>query len=93
MRLPQFGVKRPTTVTMLFLGIFVLGVMCLVRLPIDLMPEIEPPAISVITIYPGAGATDVETKVTKYIEDNLSIVNNLDEIRSKSKENLSILHF
>ncbi|MCK5450981.1 MAG: efflux RND transporter permease subunit [Candidatus Omnitrophica bacterium] len=91
MRLPEFGVKHPTAVTMLFLGIFVLGVMCLVRLPIDLMPEIEPPAISVITIYPGAGATDVETKVTKYIEDNLSIVNNLDEIRSKSKENLSIV--
>ncbi len=91
MRLPEFGVKRPTTVTMLFLGIFILGVMCLVRLPVDLMPEIEPPAISVITIYPGAGATDVETKVTKYIEDNLSIVNNLDEIKSKSKENLSIV--
>jgi HAE1 family hydrophobic/amphiphilic exporter-1 len=91
MRLPEFGVKRPITVTMLFLGIFILGIMCLLRLPIDLMPEIEPPAISIITIYPGAGATDVETKVTKYIEDNLSIVNNLDEIRSKSKENISMV--
>jgi len=91
MRLPEFGVKHPTTVTMLFLGIFILGVVCFTRLPIDLMPEIEPPAISVITIYPGAGATDVETKVTKYIEDNLSIVNNLDKITSKSKENLSIV--
>lgn len=91
MRLPEFGVRRPITTTMLFLGILILGTICLTRLPIDLMPEIEPPAISVITIYPGAGATDVETKVTKYIEDNLSIVNNLDKITSKSKENLSIV--
>ena len=91
MTLPEFGVKRPVTTTMIFLALAVLAVICVRYLSIDLFPEIEPPAISVITAYPGATAIDVEGKVTRHIENELSIVNNLDEIRSVSKENLSVV--
>lgn len=91
MTLPEFGVKRPVTATMIFLALLLLAIVALTRLPIDLMPEIEPPAISVITPYFGASARDVEEKVTKYIEKDLSIVSNLDRIQSRSIENLSIV--
>ncbi len=91
MRLPEFGVKFPVTNIMIFLAILVLGVVSLGKLPIDLMPEIEPPVISVITVYEGASAEDVETKVTEIIENDLSIISNLDKLTSKSQEGLSLV--
>ena len=91
MNLPQFSVRRRVTVLMIFLAVLVLGGICLKMLGLDLMPELEPPAISVITAYPGASAQDVETKVTKEVEDQLSIVSGLDDIYSSSREGLSVV--
>ena len=91
MHLPEFGVKRPITSLMIFSAALLLGIVSLLFLSIDLMPEIDPPSISVITGWPGTAAEDVETKVTKVIENDLSIVTNLDEIKSVSKENVSIV--
>lgn len=91
MNLPGFAVKRPLTVSMIFLGIFLFGVISLSKLGIDMLPEIEPPAISVLVPYPGASATDVESDITKYLEDQLSTVNNLDKLRSLSKDNLAMV--
>ena len=91
MRLPEFGVRFPVTNIMIFLAILVLGLVSLSKLPIDLMPEIEPPVISVITVYEGASAEDVETKVTEIIENDLSIISNLDKLTSRSQEGLSLV--
>ncbi|MBW1613462.1 MAG: efflux RND transporter permease subunit [Deltaproteobacteria bacterium] len=91
MKLPEFAVKRPNTVLMIFLGLFLFGTISLSKLGIDMLPEIEPPAISIIVPYPGASASDVESDVTKYLEDQLSTVNNLDKLRSLSKDNLSVV--
>ncbi|MBI4712595.1 MAG: efflux RND transporter permease subunit [Planctomycetes bacterium] len=89
MLLAEFGVKRPVTNLMIFLGLIVLGVMSIIFLSIDLMPEMEIPAITVMTAYRGAAAEDVETAVTKHIENDLSIVSNLTEINSYSREGMS----
>jgi len=91
MRLPEFGVRFPVTNVMIFLCILVLGLVSLSKLPVDLMPEIEPPVISVITVYEGASAEDVESKVTEVIENNLAIVSNLDKLSSRSMEGLSVV--
>ncbi len=91
MTLPEFGVKRPVATLMVFVALALLAVVATGQLPVDLFPEIEPPVISVITYYPGASAEDVESKVTRHIENELSIVGNLDRIRSTSRENLSIV--
>lgn len=91
MRLPELSVRRPVTVTMLFMALLLLGVVSYFQLPVDLLPKIDPPAISVITVYPGTNATDVENDVTKILEDSLSSVNNLDKILSTSKDNISII--
>ena len=80
MRLPEFGVKRSITTIMIFLGIVLLGVVSLYKLSVDMLPEIEPPAISTITVYPGSAAADVEDKVTRVIENALSTVDNLDTL-------------
>jgi len=85
------AVKRPITTIMIFVALLVMGVYSLNKLPIDFYPDIDFPAISVITTYSGASATDIETNVTRTIEDNLNSVSNLKDISSTSRDNMSIV--
>ena len=89
MSIPQVAVKRPVLVTVIFLMMTLFGLYSLTDLPIDLMPDIEIPYISIITIYEGAGSEEVEEKVTKVLESALSSVENLKNLHSQSMENLS----
>ncbi|MDF9408996.1 efflux RND transporter permease subunit [Pelotomaculum isophthalicicum JI] len=91
MRLPEFSVKQPVATLMLFLAVIIVGALSLTRLPIDMLPDIEMPAVSILTAWPGASASDVETEITKHIEDQASMVNNLDTLTSKSFDNLSMV--
>ena len=77
MSIPQVAVKRPVLVTVIFMMMTLFGLYSLTDLPIDLMPDIEIPYISIITIYEGAGSEEVEEKVTKVLESALSSVENL----------------
>ncbi|MCF8327988.1 MAG: efflux RND transporter permease subunit, partial [Bacteroidales bacterium] len=85
------AVKKPITTIMVFIAVVVFGLYSIVRLPVDLYPEIEFPAITVFTTYPGASAHDIETNVTEPIEDALNTVDDLKEIQSVSRDNLSIV--
>ncbi|MCM8761622.1 MAG: efflux RND transporter permease subunit, partial [Candidatus Omnitrophica bacterium] len=89
MNLPQFGVKRPVTNLMIFSAIIIIALYSLSRLGIDMMPEIEPPAITVIANYPGASAEDVEVRVTEPLENQLATTPGLDKITSRSSEGSS----
>ena len=86
MKLPEFAVKRPTATAMLFLAVLVLGIICYIKLGIDLTPEIEPTLITVNITWNGASCEDVETKVTRVVEKRLGSVSNLDELRSATSE-------
>ena len=72
MSLPEFGVRRPVTNLMIFSGIIVIALYSIMSLGVDLMPEIEPPAITVIATYLGANPEDVESKVTEPLENQLA---------------------
>ena len=63
MKISELGVKRPVTTLMVFLTVFILGVVSYTKLSVDMMPEIESPSISVFTTWDGASAEDVETKM------------------------------
>ncbi len=91
MNLFRIAVSRPVATVMAFLAIMVFGIFSYIRLPIDLFPEIEPPYITVITTYQGAGALEVEQNVTDHLEQALSTVPNLLEITSTSVDNLSTI--
>ncbi|MDD5130175.1 MAG: efflux RND transporter permease subunit [Candidatus Omnitrophica bacterium] len=91
MSLPDFGVKKPVTNLMIFLAIIVVALYSLSRLGIDMMPEIEPPSISVISTYPGAGSEDVEVKVTEELENQLGTTPGLEKITSTSSEGSSVI--
>jgi len=85
------AVKKPITTLVIFIAVIVMGVFSLRNMPIDLYPEIDPPFISVFTIYPGASAADIETNVTRPLEDNLSIVTNLKNMTSQSRDDISAI--
>jgi len=89
MKLPEFGVKWPVTNLMIFSAIIILSLYSLTRLGIDMMPEIEPPSISVITTYPGASPEDVEIKVSEPLENQLATTPSLEKITSNSMEGVS----
>jgi len=85
------AVKKPVTTLMVFIAIIVVGVYSFTRLPIDLYPEIEIPAIMVYTGYTGANAADIETNISEPIENTLNTVSNLKEVYSTSRDNASVV--
>lgn len=85
------SVKRPITTLLVFVAVIILGLFSLSKLPIDLYPEIELPAITVMTQYSGANASDIETNISKPVEDALSSISNMKEVTSVSRDNLSVV--
>lgn len=85
------AVKKPITTILIFVITMVLGLYSLTQLPIDLYPEIELPFLSVFTTYPGASAADIETNITRPLEDALNSVTGLKEIFSRSSDNVSVI--
>jgi HAE1 family hydrophobic/amphiphilic exporter-1 len=76
---------------LVFVAVIILGLFSLSKLPIDLYPEIELPAITVMTQYSGANASDIETNISKPVEDALSSISNMKEVTSVSRDNLSVV--
>ncbi|MBU0503029.1 MAG: efflux RND transporter permease subunit [Candidatus Omnitrophota bacterium] len=89
MSLPEFGVKKPVTNLMIFSAIIVLAGYSIMRIGIDSMPKIEPPVISVISVYPGASPEDVEAKVSEPLENQLATTPGVEKITSRSGEGIS----
>lgn len=91
MSIYESAVKKPISTIMIFMAVIVLGLYSLINLPVDLYPEIEAPYITVMTTYVGANAEEIETNVTKIIEDGLNSVDDLEEVTSESQDNMSIV--
>ncbi len=91
MSITEISIKRPALVIVIFTVLGILGVLSYSQLNYNLLPKFEAPVMSVITVYPGAAAGEVETSVTKKIEDALSSLENLDRIQSTSQEGVSVV--
>ncbi|MEA3508293.1 MAG: efflux RND transporter permease subunit, partial [Synergistota bacterium] len=89
MKLPEISVKRPVTTLMVFLGVIVIGSIVFMGLKVDLLPDIEPPVVTILTSWPGASASDVEQRVSKVMEDHLAMIEGVDDIISNSLDNIS----
>lgn len=85
------AVKKPVTTILIFVISMIMGLYSLMQLPIDLYPEIEFPFLSVYTSYPGASAADIETNITRPIEDALNSTSGLKEMTSTSSDNVSVI--
>ena len=91
MKIYETSVRKPISVALIFIGIIVFGLFSLKNLGVDYYPDIEVPYISVVTMYPGGNAEDIETNITRVLEDQLNSIDNLDKITSQSKDNYSVV--
>ena len=91
MSLPDFSVKRPVTTIMIFSAIALLGIMSWNRLPQELFPPITYPQLTVVTSYENAAPEEIETQITRLIEESIGTVSNLRRVTSISKEGISIV--
>jgi HAE1 family hydrophobic/amphiphilic exporter-1 len=89
MNLTNLSVSRPIATAMVFLIIIILGFMGFRYLPVDLLPPIEYPLLSIGTNYPNVGPEEIETIITDRIENAIASVPNIEEIRSRSEEGRS----
>jgi multidrug efflux pump len=89
MNLPEFCIRRPVAATMFNLALALVGVVALARLPVRELPNIDPPVVSIITIYPGANAELVEADVTEPMEQEINNIPGIKILRSESREQVS----
>ena len=89
MILSRVSIQRPILATMMNLVVVLFGIIGLSRLPIRELPDIDPPIISVSTVYPGANAQVVETEVTERLEEAINNIEGIKTLRSESREGVS----
>ncbi len=85
----EFSVKRPVTVSMLTLAVVLFGLVAFDRLPINLLPELSYPSLTVETRFPGAAPAEVETLVTRRVEEAVGILAGVRRMSSRSRPGLS----
>ena len=91
MAIYKTAIKNPVTTMLVFVAVMIIGLFCFVQLPVDQFPEMDPPYVMVMTTYPGASASEIETNVSKIMENSLTSVDNLKYINSTSKDNVSLV--
>ncbi|MDP2912488.1 MAG: efflux RND transporter permease subunit [Candidatus Omnitrophota bacterium] len=91
MNLPKFSVERPVTVMMIVAGILIFGVISLELLPQELFPQIVYPQLTVVSPYENAAPEEIETLITRPIEEAVATVAGVKRINSISKEGLSLV--
>ena len=89
MSLPNLAVRRPVTMSMISAVVVLIGAVALVRLPVDLMPDVTFPSLTVSVAYPDVGPLEMEELVTRPIEQRVSALAGLEEITSTSSEGQS----
>ncbi|NOR45678.1 MAG: AcrB/AcrD/AcrF family protein, partial [Candidatus Delongbacteria bacterium] len=90
MILTEIAVKRPILTTVTILSIALMGFLSYFNLPLNTIPEIEIPIISIQVVYPGASPEEIETNITKIIEDEVSTIIGLNYFESYMMENVNI---
>jgi len=83
------AINKPVTTLLVFVAVVVIGIFSIQKLPIDMFPQMDPPYITIMTTYQGANASEIETNVTKVIENAVNALDGLDEMTSSSKDNIS----
>src|SRR5512137_59718 len=89
MGLAALCVRRPVFATMLIMALVVLGVTSFRELGIDQYPKVDIPVVTVTSLLPGASAEELETEVTKQIEEAVNTIQGIDELRATTVEGVS----
>ncbi len=91
MKLSEISIRRPVLALVLSLVIILLGLVSFLRLPVREYPDIDPPIVSITTLYRGASPNVVETEITDVLEEQLSTVEGVKTLTSSSREQGSVI--
>src|SRR5512138_620956 len=89
MWISDVSIRRPVLATMFIVSFMVLGIVSMTRLGIDLFPDVTFPFVNITVVYPGASPEEVETLLTKPIEDAVAGINGVKRVESNSTESFS----
>ena len=85
------AVNNPVTTSLIFIALAIFGVFSLINISLDRFPKFDANVVMVMSSYPGASAEDIETNLTKVLENSLNGVSDLKDLSSTSKENISLI--
>src|SRR6202050_1196217 len=88
--LARLCIQRPVFATMLILSLVVVGIFSYFSLGVDLFPKVDIPTVQVTVSDPGASPEEIETEITKKVEDAVNTISQIDEVRSVSSEGQSL---
>ena len=91
MTLTELSIKRPTLIVVLFTVLGILGIFSYQQLQYELLPKMTPPVVTVSIRYPGASPAEVETSLTKPVEEAVSAIEKIASITSTSTEGMSVV--
>jgi HAE1 family hydrophobic/amphiphilic exporter-1 len=91
MNITRISIERPTLLAVFYILIIFSGIYCFFLLSYELVPQFNPPVITVVTIYPGASPKEVEQEVTIHVEDALASLEGIETISSNSRDNFSLV--
>jgi hydrophobic/amphiphilic exporter-1 (mainly G- bacteria), HAE1 family len=91
MSIPRIAIHRPVTMFMLSAVMVLIGAISLLRLPVDLMPELQLPSVTIRVQYPGVGPREIEESITRPLEQAVSAVAGLEQINATSSEGQSVI--
>ncbi len=91
MTITELSIKRPSLIVVIFSALILLGLYSYTQLNYELLPKITPPVITIMTVYPGASPNEVETSVTKPVEDAISTLDQIDNVTATSSEGVSFV--
>lgn len=91
MSLADISIKRPIFITSVIIGILVAGFAAFKSMSVDMYPDVSIPVVTVQTVYPGAGPEEIETLVSKPLEDEISSISGIKRLKSTNIEGVSIV--
>ncbi len=92
MNLPEFSIKKPVTIIVAMLIFITIGIISMIKLPLEMMPDTSFPGLMVQIPYPSSSPEEVERIITRPLEDMLATINNLENINSTSSSSSSSIH-
>lgn len=92
MNLPEFSIKKPVTVIVAMLIFITIGVISILKLPLEMMPDTSFPGLMVQIPYPSSSPEEVERTITRPVEDMLATINNLETLSSTSSSSSANIH-
>ncbi len=87
----RWSIRNPVITVALYIGVLILSVLTLVVIPVRMMPYVQSPLVAVITRTPGSSPMEVETYISKPIEQRMTVLDGVRFVRSSSQQDLSLV--